>query len=175
MTSEEIAVIQVGPNLDFEIQTLPATLLDKFPDVNTTLLQPLENVHEAFNSKRKQYHSTRLIAMLESRIHQNQKIMGITSLDLYNPGMDGRGFIFGEARCPGHAGIVSTARLRTNVDERGTFEERVRKEVVHEIGHMIGLNHCTTAFCVMKRSTNMRDTDKKTDKFCEKCQTELRK
>jgi len=169
-------MVQVGPNLDSQIERVFPIVSERLTNINPVLLPPLLNVDEALDSKRNQYHSTRIIAILESEINlfAYPKIVGVTSLDLYNPGMDGQGFVFGEARCPGRSSIVSTARLRTtSLDKPDTFENRVRKEVVHEIGHMKGLKHCSRSLCVMNRSVSVTNIDMKTDEYCSKCQLRL--
>lgn len=136
---------------------------------------PIIGVDEALDTRRQQYHSTRLIAILESqtKFHNYDKILGVTSLDLYNPAMDGHGFVFGEARCPGISGIVSTARLQATGSNQDSFESRVRKEAVHEIGHMEGLKHCPNACCVMHQSLSVAHTDFKTGEYCDECQRRL--
>jgi archaemetzincin len=175
-TSENLAIVQVGLNLDSQIERFLPKVSERLTNINPVLLPPLTNVDEALDSKRNQYHSTRIIAILESDVNLStyHKIVGVTALDLYNPGMDGQGFVFGEARCPGRSSIVSTARLReTSHDKPETVENRVRKEVVHEIGHMKGLKHCSSSLCVMNRSLNVTNIDMKTDEYCGKCQRRL--
>ena len=175
MRSEELSLVQVGLNLDSKLEQLIPAFAKKLPNINSVLLPPLIDVEEAFDSTRNQYHSTRIIAILESEteLNSSRKVMDVTSLDLYNPGMDGQGFVF-EARYPGRVGVVSTARLRTTLhDEPGTFEDRVRKEVIHEVGQMKGLKHCPNPLCVMHRSRSVYDTDTKTDDYCDNCRAEL--
>jgi archaemetzincin len=176
LTSEELALVQVRLRLDSQLEQLIPVLVKRLLNINPVLLPPLTNIKEAFDSTRNQYHSTRIIASLESEIDLNssRKIMGITSLHLYNPGMDGQGFVFGEARCPRRVGVVSTARLETTLhDKPNTFENRVRKEVIHEIGHVKGLKHCSSPLCVMHSSTSVADADMKTDDHCNNCRVEL--
>lgn len=173
MKFEDLAIVPVGSALDSQIEALLPVLSKKL-QINPTLLPPLADVDEAFNSKRNQYHSTRIIAILEGEenLRQYSKIAGVTSLDLYNPGMDGQGFVIGEARCPGRSCIVSSARLRSS-NKTNELEVRIRKEVLHEIGHMKGLRHCPKLKCVMSRSINVINIDTKGDDFCNECRHEL--
>jgi archaemetzincin len=51
--------------------------------------------------------------------------------------------------------------------------DRFRKEVVHELGHMFGLVHCSNPICVMRSSTYVEDIDQKTHSLCSHCTGEL--
>jgi archaemetzincin len=144
-------------------------LSSKFPwfavkELNTTI-----HPDEAYDSVRNQYHSTRILAMLETHIRtfNVDRLLGLTALDLYVPGMN---FVFGEARLPGRVGVVSTYRLKIHGK---ILEERVLKEAVHEIGHMMGLKHCLNDSCVMYFSESLSDTDRKMAEFCKICKPKV--
>ena len=111
--------------------------------------------------------------MLEARIQpfNVHRLLGLTALDLYVPGMN---FVFGEARLPGRVGVVSTYRLKPKSPKYGKIlEERVLKEAVHEIGHMLGLRHCLNDSCVMYFSESLSDTDRKMAEFCKICKPKM--
>ncbi len=43
----------------------------------------------------------------------------------------------------------------------------------HELGHVMGLQHCDDPGCVMYFSNRLSDTDRKASDFCETCQRKL--
>ena len=38
------------------------------------------------------------------------------------------------------------------------FQQRIPKEVVHELGHLFKLSHCDKRYCVMHFSNSLKDT-----------------
>lgn len=94
--------------------------------------------------------------------------LGFTELDMFVPKLN---FVFGLASRDGACAVVSTQRLRDK-DSR-ILEERLLKESVHELGHVLGLAHCDNRNCVMHYSNSLTDTDVKGSVFCEKCSSQL--
>jgi archaemetzincin len=148
---------------------LEIALSRKLPMFRIQTNIPAVDPDEAYDSRRNQFHSTRILAQLEKhiRILPVQRLLGVTALDLYVPGMN---FVFGEARRPGQVGVISTHRLKPQASgDLGLFESRIVKEAVHEVGHMMGLIHCLDPLCVMFFSQNLSDTDSKNADFCKNC------
>jgi archaemetzincin len=173
-TYEALDLVQVGGKLDLAIDRLKDPISTRYPWFRIDIAPPLAEPADAYDSHRNQYHSTRILALLESHIEslQTDKILGVTTLDLFVPGMN---FVFGEARLPGKAGVVSTSRLKPpNSSDQPLLEGRIVKEAVHEVGHMLGLNHCSRPACVMHFSERLTDTDLKSADPCESCQSQLR-
>jgi archaemetzincin len=171
--SEVLGVIRVGPTTnDYPLTTIRDQLSERFPNFTFENMRPLTNPSEAYDSLRGQYHSTRLLVLLEERLQtlRVNRLLGVAALDLYVPGMN---FVFGEARCPGEVAVISTSRLKPAARDERLFRERVLKEAVHEIGHTLGLRHCFDPSCVMHFSENIGDTDKKAATFCGECQSSL--
>jgi len=172
--SETLGLIQLGPISDYPIYSLKQQLSAKLPDFDVRELAPFDEVAEAYDPSRYQYHSTRILAILEGVVQTaNVKfLLGVAPFDLYVPGMN---YVFGEARCPGRVAVISTLRLKPpSQTETALLGARVVKEAVHETGHMLGLRHCSDEFCVMHFSERLSDTDRKHDDFCSECRSRLR-
>lgn len=125
----------------------------------------------AYDPERNQYNSSILLhRLLEELPDKSSKIFGITQIDLYIPILT---FVFGVAQLRGCAGVVSTYRLRNQLyglpANEALLEERLGKVVVHELGHIFGLYHCSDYQCVMKSSTYVEELDIKGDTFCSSC------
>jgi archaemetzincin len=167
--SESLILVQLGSTFDYPVEKLVDKVAQKFPDYLVSTHTPLDTPVMAFDSFRDQYHSTRVLAFLEESAQTltADYILGVASFDVYVPGMN---FVFGEARCPGRVAVISTHRLKTkDFEESNLFESRVVKEAVHEIGHMLGLRHCSKRACVMYFSERLADTDRKENSFCSEC------
>lgn len=165
-------MIQVGSTSDYSLDEFKNEFSDSFPGFVLEAVRPLPDPSEAYDSLREQYHSTRLLALLEQHLRTipADRLLGVTAFDLYVPGMN---FVFGEARCPGCVAVISTKRLKPSPRDQGLFRERVLKESVHEVGHTQGLKHCSDPSCVMHFSEHIGDTDRKSPNFCKECRSGL--
>ena len=128
-----------------------------------------ERPQEAWDLRRRQYETGRILKWLEARHVDAAKVLGLTDVDLFIPILT---FVFGEAQLGGRAAVVSTARLMPGEGARGAdrlLVERLRKEALHELGHAYGLVHCGHPACVMGRSPGVAEIDLKGPSFCTDC------
>lgn len=139
-------------------------------DVSMQAGEPLPE--DALDVSRDQYRAEHLIE-LASRVGSAEKNIGITTADLF---YRRRNYVFGLAYLDGNGSVVSTHRLQTSSDGGVTtknpndvFADRVRKEVVHEVGHTLGLDHCDNNRCVMSFSPTVREVDVKEEHLCGTC------
>jgi archaemetzincin len=151
-----------------------------FPDTTCVMVdQKLPLRHEAFDEKRKQYHSNVILREVQDFAVKNPDldcVLGAVDADIFFRELN---FVFGEAACPGKAALISLWRLRPEFysadSSGGLFLERAVKEAVHEVGHTLGLMHCSRASCVMHFSNSISDTDVKQSLFCDRCFLHVKK
>ena len=117
-----------------------------------------------------------LAALAAARPPGDEVILGVTGVDLTAPGLN---FVFGLADPRGRAAVISLARLYPEFygqpRDPGRFKARAVTEAVHELGHLLGLGHCSDPACVMAFSNSLADTDRKGPGFCRACREKLGK
>jgi archaemetzincin len=146
--------------------------LNQILSCNIHINKPLPIPKQAYDNVRKQYLADRFIEFLAGLKSDIAYILGITDVDLFTPGLN---FVFGEASFSYGVAIISTFLL-SNCDKPSDhilLLDRVTKEAVHEIGHLLGLSHCSNSLCVMHFSNSLMDTDFKQYFFCNNCQPRL--
>jgi archaemetzincin len=173
LVNTNIYLVPVGNVESESLQFLTEQLKTKFG--RCILKENIEIPQSAFNPKRGQYLSTAILSKLEQiNVPKDSKILGVTNVDLYVSNLN---FVFGEASLAGKTAVISLARLKSEFygspPNESLFRQRMVKEAVHELGHTFGLGHCPDKRCVMHFSNSLRDTDIKSDQFCQNCLKKL--
>lgn len=101
-------------------------------------------------------------------------ILLVISQDLFIPR---HSFVFGLAREREGVAVVSSARLCNSFYGRDPSDDdlidRLSKEGAHEIGHLLGLTHCSVPECIMFKPDTLAELDCKKKIFCPACQQAL--
>ena len=111
---------------------------------------------DGYDRERNQHDAQKILDRLQDTLTRRYDIDGpllfVTSRDLYIGGCD---FVFGLARPRAGVAVVSTARLGNDyygrVPDDTDLIDRTAKEGAHELGHLLGLGHCSNPECVMFR------------------------
>ena len=167
---KKLQILPVGPIDARLLDWLRQSLQEKF-QVESEVLSPVLDVSFALHSERQQYHSSEILACMQSYINRDTwKLLAVTSLDLYIPILT---FVFGEAQVGGAAAVVSYHRLRQEFyglpDNIDLLADRLLIEAVHELGHTLRLTHCDDYRCAMAPSHAVEWIDLKDSGYCESC------
>ena len=172
MTVRVLLTAVGGVNIDMLARV--AERASKLMPVNSEWLVSTERFSppvSAFDWNRLQYRADSVnIKVYESfkRIAESGvKIVAVVEGDGYVGGMN---FVFGLATPSLGVASVYTGRL----GDGGLLEDRLVKEVLHELGHLLGLGHCSNKRCVMSFSLSVDDVDAKGAEFCDKCALKLK-
>ena len=134
---------------------------------------PLDGYHRI----RRQYDAGQII----NRISMFKRLHGIFDHfllvipdDIYAESTD---FVFGLARELTGSAVLSTARLENEYyglqNDIHLIIERTAKEGAHEIGHLLGMQHCDDPGCIMYKPESLSELDRKQRYFCPECRLQL--
>ncbi len=168
----KIAIYTLGFSTDWFLEGLVRALEVVF-GVSVSHKGQIPMPSAAWDNQRGQYLAeTVLEQLVPLRKSSSEVLIAITKEDLYARGLN---FVFGIASAIAGCCLVSTARLVNSFyglpEDEGLFLERLVKESVHEIGHVLGLSHCDNPECVMYFSNSIVDTDRKGMDFCPRCRS----
>lgn len=150
----KIAIYHINIDID--------TIISKISETYTIDIMnkgELELPSYAYDHSRKQYYAPKLLDYL---FQHDLPAVWIIKEDMFTDGMN---FIFGLAISDKGA-VVSTYRLK-NI-------EIIVKEVIHEVGHYMGLGHCSND-CVMQFSNSLWEAMQKPSTLCSDCKRRLEK
>ena len=171
----QVDLVPVG-DVPARVKREASNALRSVYETEVTVASDQELPADAYDSGRDQYRAEAFIDLAAS-VADGEKAVALTTEDLY---YRRRNYVFGLAYLDGRSCVVSTHRLQTSSDggfsERPSteiFSDRVRKEVVHEVGHTLGLEHCDNNRCAMNFSPTVREVDRKEEHLCGSCQRRL--
>jgi archaemetzincin len=165
-----ISLIPVGEVFRGHLETLAEGLTARL-GVACSVPGRAVDASSAFHPQRRQYNSTEILKILAPYLSpETWRVLGVTELDLFIPILT---FVFGEARLGGRDAVVSLRRLRQEFygmpADPEILEARLLKESLHELGHTLGLRHCSAYRCAMSSSHAVENIDLKDAEFCARC------
>lgn len=155
----ELVTCGLAPELVSEV----ITSIRLFSPEDIKLRQVSEVPKEYLNVTRNQYNGflvSRWIATL--RGGEDSVVLGILDVDAY---VEPLNFIFGLALPTLNTATVYVTRLKM-LASKDRLLARIKKEVIHELGHVFGLEHCRDRKCVMCFSSALAEVDMKDYRMC---------
>ena len=185
-------IIALQPLEDYDTGKLTAIgkEISAFFNTRVLILDPV-SVPRSFYSANKNspgndgYFADSLVQFLSTFVNDTIiKIVGITHTNIYTLrkrnvqlGKAGSVFyepytIFGLGYIGGNTSVVSDYRLQS--DDRALFDNRLKKVILHELGHNLGLSHCAVDSCLMSETNgDIVKLNKTGGNYCKKCRQKL--
>lgn len=167
----EISVVPLGGLPDSDLGLVLAALSSRV-DLPCRALLHLPPIALEPIPGRPQFDADRLLVRLE-QLADRTPLVGVTAHDLSLPIFT---HVFGRARLGGQAAVVSLARLRqpaAGLDDRTALSRRATAEILHELGHLAGREHCAEPDCLMRFAATVEAVDLRGLAFCAACAAEL--
>jgi archaemetzincin len=157
----ELALLPIQPVEPTELSLIAGEL--DFRGVRVQLERVILRPRGAYNADRGQFRAEVLLDA--ARTVPARPLVAVTAADCYAGDLN---FVFGIAAPACGPAVVCLHRLHAGADPQ-RFLDRVIKEIVHELGHTLGLAHCDDRNCVMHFSNSVADTDAKSELLCSMC------
>jgi archaemetzincin len=163
---------QSPPGLQVPVTRMISSILRMPATVSENHVRMMGYVDE-----RKQIDAQVLLDSIQAYKHRHaikDPLLLVVHQDLFK---NGNSFVFGLARESVGAAVVSTARLSNEYYGRGGNDDdlidRITKEGAHEVGHLLGLDHCHDRECIMFKPDTLDELDRKKKALCNICSDRL--
>lgn len=158
-----------GPWLERFLQEL-----SDFWKAQVELTNPVPPPPAAFHPRLKKFFGPYLAEFLRSLSREVDFVLGVCGEELYSPR---RIQVFSEINLSSRTALLSAQSLREFLfgpDPETLFTERLRKEAIRALGHLLGLSPCKNVHCVMYQPSSLMEIDLKSSHLCPECQMRLR-
>lgn len=144
--------------------------IEELYGARATVVTPIPIPDEAYYPPRQRYRAERLLDVLGMMHPEADKVLGITAKDISTTKGEHEDWgIFGLARMPGRAAVVSTFRLRARGASETTALQRLATVAQHEVGHTLGLRHCPERGCILEDAKGSVATVDRASGLCDAC------
>ncbi len=135
-----------------QFYNIPFYVLDITPEIPEDAFEPVRN----------KYYAGKILEYLEKvKPKDSLGIIGYVKEAIFagpSPSVDGVGLPDKGAAVVSTAALVDADRIR--------YRRRVLSESVHELGHVLGQEHCAQTYCVMSETHDLGQLDVRSVDFC---------
>ncbi len=168
-----VLIVPLGNVIGPWVERLMNQLAEAFL-VEVELARPLPYPAPAFNPVRRKFFVHLIADYLREVAGEADFVLGFTDVELYSVHCNS---VISECHFQARSAVISVGRLKDFLfgerpDE--VFFDRLYKETIRALGHMLGLPPCRNLRCVMYPSQSLVETDLKAATFCPECQLKLR-
>ncbi|HWQ65283.1 MAG TPA: archaemetzincin family Zn-dependent metalloprotease [Methanospirillum sp.] len=135
-------------------------------------------LYNGYKPERSQFDASSILSCLDIYKRRNSllsPLLFVIGDDIYRPGFR---YVFGLSRPRTGAAVVSSARLTNEFWDLPTDDRaltcRLVTEGSHEIGHLLGLDHCDDERCIMFNPRSLDDLDRKKPWLCDNCRNRVK-
>jgi archaemetzincin len=147
-------------------------IVEQFYGFKCVIKDKIEFTPDLLGNSKKRYGAKKII----TKFNNPKNLLIITEKDITAPkGNNPEWGVIGLGFRPGTTAIISTNRIQKNVPY-ATFIDRLKKVAIHEIGHNLGLDHCTSnSGCIMNDAKGTaKEIDSEKFWICNKCRKLLK-
>ncbi|NLL10582.1 MAG: peptidase M54 [Methanomicrobiales archaeon] len=134
-------------------------------------------LYNGFDRSRNQFNAGAILSCLDvfsRRTEEKSFILLVTGDDIFRPG---NRYVFGLSRPATRTAVISSARLNNEYwglpPDEMMLIDRLSREGAHEIGHLLHLEHCDNASCIMANPLTLDDLDNKKPMLCPQRQSNI--
>jgi archaemetzincin len=168
-----IAFIPIDSFNMFEIKSVLVEL-SVFYRKRVVILKPIDIPSNYYNKFLNQYFADSILDLLAKIKNDGiADVVGLTHQPIFMINKDHKipyyeEKIFGFGDHPGNACIISDNRFK--IEDTAIYHSRLKKVVIHEIGHNMGLPHCKDDKCIMSpKNSSLIKLDTSDIYYCLKC------
>ena len=169
--SQQIKTVYIQPlgDVDIEVISTVKSSVETFYGYKCIVKPKSPLTEDILTDSKKRYEASRILQKFNSK----QNLIILTEKDIACKSEDRHSNewgIFGLGFRPGHTCVVSTFRLTKNV-KIDVIIDRLVKVSLHEVGHNVGLDHCTNnKNCMMNDAGGtIKQVDREIIWMCPKC------
>jgi archaemetzincin len=175
-TEIHIAIQPFGAIDTTQLKPILPFVSKEYNNAKIEIVKPIALPKQAYYKPRSRYRAEIILQFLDSlKNGAYDKVVGFTDKDISTTKGEYEDWgIFGLGDIDGYACVVSTFRLKKG-NNKDLFKERLKRIIIHELGHTFGLAHCDWPQCVMANyKGTIRILDDQWFHLCSSCRKYFR-